>query len=103
MYSRFPEELIPLVDEFRKRAKRLLVGPGGVLVLYRLNETMVLWWKKNEEIGVGDGSGKRFVPILVTMSYASPAPVVEWGSEEEIQTMMEILRMHMVLDDLADV
>lgn len=99
----FPEELLPLVKEFRRMVKRHFGKPRSVVEPVHVGETLLMWWSHQGEIGIGDGSKKQFEPILVTINdRADVHAVSEWGSVEEIQEMMRILKTHLVLDTLAD-
>lgn len=99
----FPEELLPVVAELRSRVRRLLGSPLVAFNVYDLSDGLLLWWRDNGEIGIGDASQKQFQPILVTINDKGRASSIsEWGSKEEIDAAMQALRSHMILDDLAD-
>jgi hypothetical protein len=99
----FPDELLPLLVEFRERSKRFLGGHTPIGQPHHLTDTLLLWWSDRDEIGIGDASNKAFQPILVTINDKNrPHSVVEYGSPEEIHGALRILRNAMVLDDLAE-
>jgi len=91
-------DLDAIIEELRHRVKRLMVKPNS-FTPYHLGPDLLMWWKENGEIGIGDASLKMFEPILVTQEDGT---VTHCGTPEEVKAGMRVLQTHMLLDDLAD-
>ncbi|MGD9727074.1 MAG: hypothetical protein AB7V39_11855 [Nitrospiraceae bacterium] len=103
MYSafyQFPDELLPLVEEFRKRVS-VLLGTPRLMDPFHLTDSMLLWWSPSGEMGIGDASQKEFRPILITSSDPDDRVTV-YTTLDEVQSMMDKLRQAMLLDTLAE-
>lgn len=100
----FPEEFLPLVVEFRDLVRLYMKQPRSVADPVHVGDTMLMWWSEDNEIGIGDSQNKAFNPILVsTKDQPDVKSVSYFGSEEEIQNMMTMLRQFVALHALSDV
>ena len=99
----FPDNLLPVVEELRRRVRRLVPKQMELGELHHLDYQFSVWWTLYQ-IGIANRAFKAFAPILVTVNdLIFPSSVIEWGSYEEIDEAMTVLRRSMLLDDISDV